>query len=578
MISSRSSVLIAVSLPLLFATASIAIAQDPGGALRDAQSTQPPTQTKRAPPLTLEEMSRPALSDSGSRFTLKRIRVTGATAFPEADLTKVVSKFVGTDVGLSDLERAALEITNVYRDSGYLVARAYVPVQEIRDGVVEISVLEGRIGNVIVNVDGRKTRLDKARAERYVKQAVSQGDVVRDEDVERGLLLLNDLPAIDVRSTLQPGASVGTSDLVVEAEGRSLFDGSVDADSYGNRYTGEFRVGGTINFNNPAGWGDVLSLRGLTSDTGDMRFGRLSYTLPVNTYGTRVGAAFTYVDYEIGKDFEFLNAQGDARVASVYALHPFVRSRTFSLYGSVGYDYKWYRSEANNQTTSDKDARVWLLGISGEKRDDLGGAGLNEFGLNLFHGSESLDDSPDRFVDSLTARTAGDFTKVNFNVARLQDLNGPLSARVALSGQFASSNLNSGEQFVLGGPFGIRAWPQGEAAGDAGLLGNVELRWDQALQWTPSNLQLLAFFDVGRIQLHKSTWDGWQGNNTRLRNEYTLYGAGLGANYSSLDNFVVRTSYGWQLSSNPGRDVFGRDSDNTSRDGHFWLQAMKWFR
>ncbi|MBL8265846.1 ShlB/FhaC/HecB family hemolysin secretion/activation protein, partial [Steroidobacter sp.] len=474
--------------------------------------------------------------------------------------------------------RAAAEITNHYRDAGYLVARAYLPAQEIRDGVVEISVLEGRIGNVVVNVDGRRTRIDQRHAEKYVKQTVAVGDVVRDENVERGLLLLNDLPALDVRSTLQPGASVGTSDLVVEAEGRSLFDGSVDADSYGSRYTGEIRVGGTINFNNPAGWGDVLSLRGLTTNTGDMRFGRLSYTVPVDARGTRIGLAYTYVDYEIGKDFRYLHANGDARVASAYVLHPFVRTRTFSLYGSVGYDQKWYRSDINDERASDKKGNVWLAGLSGEKRDDFGGAGLNEFGVTVFHGAQKLDGSPDQFVDSLTTHTHGNFTKVNFNVARLQDLDGLFSVRVALSGQFSSRNLNSGEQFVLGGPFGIRAWPQGEAAGDRGLLGNLELHWDRSLQWGPSNLQLLAFFDAGRIRLHESTWSGWQGGNPHLRNEYVLYGAGLGANYSSLDNFVVRTSYGWQLSSNPGRDILGRDSDNTSRDGHFWLQAMKWFR
>ncbi|MET0533049.1 MAG: ShlB/FhaC/HecB family hemolysin secretion/activation protein [Steroidobacter sp.] len=555
------------------------VAQDPGRALRDAQSTQPFPETKRAPSLTLEEMSRPPLEDStGAKFALKQLRVTGATVFPEAELTHVVHQFIGSEVGLRELERAAAEITNFYRERGYLVARAYVPAQEIRDGSVEILVLEGRIGNVVVNVDGRRTRIDQRRAQQYVTQSVAVGDVVRDEDVERGLLLLNDLPALEVRSTLQPGASVGTSDLIVEAEGRSLFDGSVDADSYGSRYTGQFRMGGTVNFNNPLGWGDVLSLRGLTTDTGDMRFGRLAYTAPVNTHGTRVGVAYTYVDYEIGKDFKYLNAHGDARVASAYALHPFFRSRTFSLYGSIGYDRKWYRSELNNESASDKGARVWLFGVSGEMRDDFGGAGLNDFGINVFHGAEELDDSPDLFVDSLTARTHGDFTRVSFNVSRLQDLTGLFSMRVALSGQRSSRNLNSSEQFTLGGPFGIRAWPQGEASGDQGLLGNVELHWDRTLQWGPSNLQLLAFFDIGRIELHKDTWNGWQGNNSQLRNEYTLYGAGLGANYSSLDDFSVRMSYGWQLSSNPGRDILGRDSDNTSRDGHFWLQAMKWFR
>ncbi|MBL8271906.1 POTRA domain-containing protein, partial [Steroidobacter sp.] len=84
-----------------------ALAQDPGSTLRDAQNTQPPVAAKRTPPLTLEEMSRPELEEiAGPEFTLKQIRITGATVFTETKLAPVIDEYIGREVGQKDQSRA----------------------------------------------------------------------------------------------------------------------------------------------------------------------------------------------------------------------------------------------------------------------------------------------------------------------------------------------------------------------------------------------------------------------------------------------------------------------------------------
>ncbi|WP_318531834.1 ShlB/FhaC/HecB family hemolysin secretion/activation protein, partial [Pseudomonas huaxiensis] len=85
-------------------------------------------------------------------------------------------------------------------------------------------------------------------------------DAVRSAELERSLLLLSDTPGVEVKSTLKPGASVGATDLLVDVTPGPLLSGSVDADNYGNRYTGEYRLGGTLNVNSPLGLGDRLTL------------------------------------------------------------------------------------------------------------------------------------------------------------------------------------------------------------------------------------------------------------------------------------------------------------------------------
>src|SRR5690606_20459186 len=126
-------------------------------------------------------------------------------------------------------------ITAHYRRHGYLLARAYLPAQDIHDGEVEIAVLEGRLGEIGID---NTSRVGASTINHHVDRIETAG-AVQGRNLERSLLLLNDLPGVDVRSTLQPGATVGTADLGIQVRATSGIDGSVDADNFGNRYTGD---------------------------------------------------------------------------------------------------------------------------------------------------------------------------------------------------------------------------------------------------------------------------------------------------------------------------------------------------
>ena len=158
-------------------------------------------------------------------------------------------------------------------------------------------------------------------------------------------------------------------------------------------------------------------------------------------------------------------------------------------------------------TTSDKKANVVTLGANAESRNFLGGGALNNFALAVSFGRLNLDGlAADRAADDASARTHGSYTKTAYSAARLQKLGEATSLYAAFSGQAASKNLDSSEKFILGGPFGVRAYPTGEAVGDEGLLLNLELRHD-----VQPGLQLAAFVDHGEVRLHKNEWPGWQG-------------------------------------------------------------------
>lgn len=566
---------VAGSLAWLAAASGAALAQVPPDAGRIQQQFE--REAERLPAIAprkpaapvVDEAARPALAvPDGVAFPVNGFRFTRNTVFGDAELQPLLKNFVGKELSLADLQRAADAITAFYRERGYFVARAYVPAQEIRDGIVEIMVLEGKLDSVSLKPT-TELRLRPEVVERTLRAALPPGEVIREADLERGLLLLNDLPGITARSVISPGTALGTSTITAEVSEGPLVSGSLDTDNHGNKYSGYYQLGATLNLNDPSGHGDFFTARiAASSGTG---YGRIAYQIPLGYTGLRLAGIYSETTYELCCDFEALKARGDAQTATLVLQYPFVRSRDYSLYGSFAYDARSYFDETIAGTTSDKKGRLFTLGANGDSRDFLHGGGLNNFWLALTSGRLDLDDwAPNRAADAASARTHGSYGKAAYSLSRLQNLGAATSLYAGLSGQFATKNLDSSEKFVLGGATGLRGYPTGEAAGDEGALLNLELRHNVF-----DSLQFTGFLEHGEIRLHKDPWAGWQGVNTRISNRYGLSDYGVAMNWHRPGHLVVRASAAHPIGNNPGRDVNGKDSDGRKSGIHFWLQVVK---
>jgi hemolysin activation/secretion protein len=412
------------------------------------------------------------------------------------------------------------------------VARAYLPAQDITDGAITISVIEGRISSYRIN---NTSRLTDATANAYIGQ-IKGGDVIRSENIDRGLLLLQDTPGVSSsRATLQPGASVGTSELLIEVNPASPYNGSVVLDNYGSRYTGEYRVGANLTLASPLGRGDQLFFSALNSGPG-LNFGRLAYQIPVGSDGLRVGAAYFDTRYKLGKEFASLLANGTARSTSIFAAYPFIRSQMRNLSGTISYEDKNLNDRVDSTATqTGKKIGVTSLGLSGNMQDALWGGGISSFDLSFVMGNLVIQSPTALTIDNASARTNGSYNRVGYSLNRLQRLSNSTLLAASFSGQFAGKNLDSSEKFSLGGLNGVRAQPQGEASGDEGFKGTVELR--QA--FTP-NVQGTLFYDFGSItKINKSPF-GAAASNSR-----NLSGVGIGLN-ASVDKISLRAALAWR--------------------------------
>ncbi|GAC1390338.1 MAG: ShlB/FhaC/HecB family hemolysin secretion/activation protein [Variovorax sp.] len=515
-----------------------------------------PVAPRAAPEISIQPQ---AVPDAGavdrSTILVRTLRVTGSRAYSEPELIALSGFQAGSELSLSQLREMAARITAHYRAHGYFVALAYLPQQEVKDNVVTIAVSEGEYREVTLRNSSRLSD----RVVRNGLEGIRAGDAIVAAPLESRLLLLSDLPGVNVRSTLVPGASVGTSDLIVDVTPGQLLSGSIDADNAGNPYTGRYRVGATVNLNDPLGLGDVLSLRLLTSGEG-LNYARASYQLQVGK--GQVGVAYSRLDYKLGREFESLHAHGTAEIASVFGRYPLLRSRNDNLSVQLAYDSKKFRDRIDSvPSMTDKKARVWMTSLYG---DHLDAGGQTSYGLTWSSGTIDIQTPEALAADAAGARSNGRFNKLSFNASRSQSLAGPFSVYAGINGQIASKNLDVSEKMELGGMNAVRAYPEGEAYADEGYVLTVEGRMQLPDPVAvPGHLQLVAFADAGSVRTATHPWvDG--------QNRRSLSGAGVGIHWSDPGNFMVRAYYAHKLGGS-------KATSSPDRSGRFWIQGVKYF-
>jgi len=541
---------------LLASTFALAVVQawaappDAGQISQDPRAPVAPT-LPAAPALKIDKPMTGTVAEGGPTVRLRAIALQGNTAFSTPLLQALLADALGRDLSFADLSRLADRLTRHYRDAGYLVARAYLPAQQLKDGVLQIAVLEGRLGQV--QVDNRSGLQPSALAP---LQQLPLNSPVQSPSLEQTLLSLADLPGTQIQSTLRPGQAVGASDLLVEVSPTSRFEGSADLDNFGSLSTGEYRVGSSLYWNNPLDRGDQLSLR-LQASNDHLHYERLAYQLPLGSRATRVGVAVSNMQYRLGRDFAVLDASGSARIASAYLRQGLLRSLSTNWYGQLQFDAKFLRDEIGSTgTASRQQLHNLVLGLNGDWRDALAGGAGNALQSSVTVGRLSMD-AASTVLDATGARSAGNFLKFELSLQRLQALGRGLSLALNVRGQLADKNLPSVEKMSLGGSQGVRAYVQGEALGDSGWQATAELRWNLAPGW-----QLQAFGDAGGV---KSSQQPWVAGNNRRR----LSGAGFGAGWVS-GRYQLNAVAAWATDHEA-------PTPSPDRQPRLWVQASAGF-
>lgn len=561
--SKNSCIVLAATVFFSMVPALAQVPPDAGSLRQELERRREQVEPQTPAPTAVTETPAATATAAGQTVTVDAFQFSGNNLLSGEKLAAALQGYLRRPLTFAELQSAVSAVSDAYRESGWIV-RAYLPLQEIKDGVVTIAVVEAAFGETRMDGDAPK-RVRFERIASMVSAQQDKGAPLNAARLDRALLLINDLPGVTAKGRLAAGSQEGETDLVLTVDDESLFNADVVVDNAGSRSTGELRQIVTGVLNSPLRIGDQYNATLLHAD--GLSYAYAAASVPVGKNGWRAGAHASYLQYElVAPEFRPLDVEGDSTAIGLdvnYALH---RSRTTSLSLALSVDSAKFDNESSDTTTTRYKIESVDVSLIAHKFDDYGGVNIGS--LTVTYGDADLSESPNRAADAATTQVDGGFGKLNFFASRQQQITDMVSVYAALSGQLASGNLDSSEKFYLGGASGVRAFPASEAGGDEGLLAVLEGRMR-----LPANFNVAAFYDWGRITVNRD--NDFIGAATL--NSFSLQGAGVSVAWASQFGLRLKATWSHRLDDNPQPTADGKDQDGSLKKNRFWLQASMSF-
>ncbi len=434
-------------------------------------------------------------------FTLQAVHFKGNTVYTDADLKAFYAADIGQKVSLLDVVQMADRITAKYHKDGYVLSRALVPEQTIKNGIVTVRIVEGYIDKVSLQGPGTATNAELKAYARKIEALRPYND----KDGQRYILLANDLPGQQLRYLLTPSPTTpGATTMTLISLNQKNFGGIATLDNRGSRYLGPLQASIGVTAGNTLGENEQLTFQGIrVLDSNELSYGSINGSIPVGNEGTRLGGQVAIARTEPGFTLSPLDVVGRFTNVSLALTHPIVRSRDENLQGSIRFDIEETRNKSFDTKIADDSLRVLRAGANYQLADR---DGYNQFGVLVSQGLDIFGARGDREVPVTRFGGNTSFTKLNATASRLQGVAPNLNLLMAAAGQLSSGPLLSAEQFGLGGPEFLRGYDNSDVVGDHGLAGKLEMQYNVAVNEPYFDyMQLYGLVDAGQVWFDSPT-------------------------------------------------------------------------
>jgi hemolysin activation/secretion protein len=412
-------------------------------------------------------------------FVLNGVTFDHSQFLTQEQLDTVAKAYLGQSVDFGRLSELVEKINSLYRTLGQITARAVLAPQSIAGGIVHITLIEGKLGQVDIKGAARVQ-------ESFVRDRITPqpGDTVDANLLSRDVVYFNRTNDAQLRALLKPGRNFGQTDIdlnVTEPPSDTL---QLFVDNYGVASTGRLEGGVYYRHNDLLGLDDRLLVYGTASGGG--LDGSISYNLPFTTEGDRVSLSYerNHIDI-INGQFQALSITGNGQTGTLGLSHPVLGTEHWlvlaTLNGAIGTSTTTEPAGAITDTTT-------YRGVLGGSATYIG----SDILANL---SPAL-----TFASSHNAITAGnrDITFFSGSGSALLPFDDGWSVHVAAAWQFAQEKiLPSDLLFQIGGPTSVRGYQSGTFAGDSGFYTNLELH--KQIPAILQGLDLFAAFDSGMV-------------------------------------------------------------------------------
>jgi hemolysin activation/secretion protein len=419
-----------------------------------------------------------AVANPPGAFFVTRIATSESKILSAEEIRQITSRYEQRRLTKADLDQLIADFNQLYAKKGFATARAMLPVQTIHDGVVKIQLIEARVGNVMLSSNTR-TR------ESFFRDRVSipSGEILQLSDVQKKLAYFNATNDLQMRAVLKPGEALGTTDLSLEAQGPRDFEVTAFTDNAGRNTIGVYRAGANVVYRSVFGERDPLAISFVGAD-GTLA-GNESYSFPLDTKGTRVGAQFDYDSIAInGGVLGSTEMTGHSVDGSLSLSRPLLAQVKNVLSANLSAHYKYSVLSSEGIPVIRTLVRSMELSADYERFDSRGAWIVS----NTLAGG---------FYD-ITGAT--NFFHYDGSLARTVLFSRKVTGIVRVSGQTAAMNsLPTIEQYQIGGASSVRGYPEAALTGDRGFTASEEEDFAFLPKPWSERIQAAIFVDGGAV-------------------------------------------------------------------------------
>jgi hemolysin activation/secretion protein len=449
----------------------------------------------------------------GPMLHIDAVRVEGVSVYAPGSLAPLYAGLVGATVPKARLDAIVENLQVKYRTDGYIlsVARGEVRRENGRT-VFVLRAVEGYISEVKLDGDiGPAGTL----ALRYLEH-LTWLRPLKNADLERYLLLVQDIPGVSVRAVLRHVSPLPGAVQLVAQIARKPFSAYFQYDNLASPVAGpnEMLLSGASNSFTSLG----EQLQGLFYNTFNREqiFGQVNVSALLGGEGLKLWGYAGRGNSLPGGAFAPVAFNGDYTVGGLGLTYPVVRSRrlNFAIDGNFDtYDATVDITGAGAATSELNESHLRIL-RGGETFDfqdavlaDLGAANL--FILRASQGLPGLGASSNNAAFDARPGARSDFTKFAGEFTRIQNLatfgSVGTALKLAVAGQYTGDILPPSETFFFGGVRWGRGFYYGQVTGDRAVATTVELQANTGFTDVPVlapgqrlDVQFFGFYDFGR--------------------------------------------------------------------------------
>lgn len=438
---------------------------------------------------------------AANHFDLLELRIKGNTLLDKTQLERTIYRFLGPKKSIDNVEAARNALEELYRAKGYQTVSVDIPEQDVKNGVVYLQVVEGKVSKLRVK-DSRYFSLGKIKSG---VPELAEGNVPNFPKMQEQLLQLGTASADrQVTPILRAGDTPGTLEVDLKVKDELPLHGRVELNGRNTATTSRLRLVSSLRYDNL--WQEMhsasLMYQVSPENNQEVDVWAGTYAMPLFDSDSRL--AFYSVSSSSKAQIASAGALAVIGIGEIYGLRlvkPFKPQGDYFHSMTLGADYKSFKEDLQLIGSDSIKTPISYLPFMAQYSGSLSGKeSTTTFDVGMHFALRGVGNDPQEF-ELKRYKARANYLYLNGDLKHQQNL--PLGMELVsrFSGQASESPLISNEQFSIGGAESVRGYFETQSLADDALFGSIELHSPHLapMDWDDLNqLKLLTFFDAGK--------------------------------------------------------------------------------